>query len=126
DLGVGVILGEPFDVVIEGIARGRGEQTSLPPAAAESFAEATGLLDVVARADERRADRRAETFAEADAHGVEQPAPLLRGNPAGDDSVEEAGAVEVAGQTVRGGPGGDLFHLRERQDAPAAAVVGVF
>src|SRR5690606_28722478 len=58
DLSVGMIVGEPVDVMVEGVARRRGEQTSLPPAAAECFAQTTGLLDVVARADERRADRR--------------------------------------------------------------------
>ena len=125
DAGVGVVFGQAVDVVLERVERAGGDDAGLPHAAAERFAMAAGLADQIGRAAEGGADRRTEAFGEADADGVEVAGPIGGRNAGGDDGVEQAGAVEVAGQAVVGGPAADFGDGVVRLDAAGAAVVRV-
>ena len=69
---VGVILGQPRDVVLERVEAGGGEDAGLAHAAAEHLAPAVRAVDERLRAREQRADRRAEPLGQADADGVER------------------------------------------------------
>ena len=78
--GVGVVVGQALDVVLQGV-EGRGrEDAGLPHAAAEELAVPHAPRDQVARAGQRRADRRAQPLAEADADRVEVPAQSAGGD----------------------------------------------
>ena len=49
-LGVGVVLGQEVDIVVQGVKGGRGQNAGLPHAAAQHFAVAEGLADQIGRA----------------------------------------------------------------------------
>ena len=63
----GVVVGEPLDVVVEGVQAGGGQDADLAHAAAVALAPDPGLGDRVGRADEHRADRRPQALGQADA-----------------------------------------------------------
>ena len=100
-LRVGVVLGQALDVVLERVEGAGGDDAGLPHAAAERLCDGGGRgRSASSRADERRADRGAEALAEADADRVEVLGPLGGRNAAGDDGVEQPGAVEMPGQAL--------------------------
>ena len=59
----GVVVGEPLDVVVEGVEPGRGEDADLAHAGAVALAPDPRLGHLLGRADEHRADRRAQALA---------------------------------------------------------------
>ena len=122
---VAVVLGEPGDVVLERVQTRGGEHADLAHAAAEHLAQPVGLGDQLATARDHGADRRAESFGEADTHGVGASGELVRRGAAGDLGVEQARAVEVHGQAARARGRGDRAQLREGPDRAAACVVSV-
>ena len=69
--GPGVVVGQPFDVVLQGETAGRGQDADLPHAAAVALAPDPGLGDPLGRGHQHRADRRAQPLGQADRHGVE-------------------------------------------------------
>ena len=71
------------------------------------------------RADQGRADRRAEALREADRDRVEVASPLGGRDAAGHDGVHQAGAIEVHRQPVGPGPSGNLGDRGDRVDLPA-------
>ena len=60
--GIGVIVGEAVDVMVERVDAGRGADAGLPHRAAEALLPAPDLVDEVARAGDHAADRRAEAL----------------------------------------------------------------
>ena len=74
--GVGVVVGEPVDVVVEGVEPGRGQDPGLPHAAAHPLAPDARLGDRVGGADHERADRGTEALGQADRHDVRDRAVL--------------------------------------------------
>ena len=66
-----VVLGQPLDVVFQGIDAARRDNARLPHRAAERLLVPPCLLDKGARPGERRADRRAQPLREVDPDGVE-------------------------------------------------------
>ncbi len=122
----GVIFGQAVDVVLERVERAGGDDAGLAHAAAERFAMSPGLADQVSGAAQGRADRCAQAFREADAHGVEVAGPIGGRNARGDDGVEQPRAVEVAGEAVFGGPAADFRERVVRLNPTRAAIVCVF
>ena len=124
-LGVGVIVRQAFDVMIERVEGAGRQDAGLPHAAAELLADAASLRDEIARADEGRADRSAQAFAVADRQRVEAAGPVAARNAGGDDRVPEPGPVEVHREALAASPFGDRLALRQWIDRAAAAVVRV-
>ena len=123
--GVGVVFGQPIDVVLQRVQGCGGQDAGLPHAAAEQLAVPPGLLHQVLGPGQRRADRGAQPLAEADAHGVEVLRPAVGRDAGGHDGVEQPCAVQVRPQAVGVGPIADRLHDFVRLDAARAAVVRV-
>ena len=123
--GVRVVIRKPLDVVVERVEPGGRDDPGLAHRAAEEVLEAPRLRHPLPRPGDERAERAAEALGEAEAHGVELAPVLGRRDAGGDRGVEEPGAVQVRREPVNPGLRGHLPHLRERPDAPAAAVVRV-
>ena len=70
--GVGVIVGETLDVVVECVQRGGGEEADLAHRAAEHASRPHGTADDVARAGQERAARSPKAFRERHGHHVER------------------------------------------------------
>ena len=99
-----MIRREAIDVMLQGIECRRRQHAGLPHAAAEQFAMPPGQLDELARARQRRTDRRPQSLAEANAHGVEVLRPIGRRNAGGHGRIPQPSAVQVGGQPDRMGP----------------------
>ena len=97
-LGVGVVLGEPADVVLERIQPGRGDHAGLAHRAAEDFPVSKGFLHEVRTAEEKRPRRRAQAFRQADGNRIEALAEFLRRHTQLRRRVEDARAIEMRGQ----------------------------
>ncbi|OEI67412.1 hypothetical protein Cus16_3012 [Curtobacterium sp. ER1/6] len=122
---VGVVLGEPFDVVLQRVPAGGREEAGLPHAAAVPLPPGPSGGDVLAGTDEHRADRCAEALRQADGHGVEAVGELAEGDPGRDVGVPEPGAVEVHRDAVLAGEGLHRRDLVAGLDGAAAEVVRV-
>ena len=125
-LGAGVIVGQSVDVMLQGEKRARGDNARLTHPPAEHLAMPDRLIDQLAGPGQRRADRGAEPFAEADAHRVEMLGPTRGFDAGGHHGVEQPGTVQVGRQSGVVGPTADLLDHRVRLDTSAAPVMGVF
>ena len=99
--GVGVVLGQPLDVVVERVQRARGHDPRLAQRAAEHLLVAPRLVDQLRRAGQAGAQRRAQALGEVDPRGVEAGGILGGGHARGDDGVHQPRAVHVQPQPVR-------------------------
>jgi hypothetical protein len=68
--GVGVIVRQPVDVVVERVNAGGGANAGLPHRAAKPLLPAPDLVDETARAGDGSADRGAEAFGEIEPGGI--------------------------------------------------------
>jgi hypothetical protein len=98
DLGVGVVLGQALDVVVECIEACGGDDTGLAHGAAQALFPDPGLLDQHCGAGEHAAHRAAEALGEVDPDGIEGPGEVGRGDARGDGGVHQARAVHVEGE----------------------------
>ncbi len=121
----GVVVGQPLDVVVEGVHAGGGDDPGLAHGAAEQVLLAPRALDRLGRAGEQRAERAAQALREAERHGVEVPADRRRRDARRDGGVEEPRAVEVGSQPALARGSRDRLQLVERPAAPARGVVRV-
>ena len=92
---VGVVLGEAFDVMFEGVEGGRGQDAGLPHSAAQDLAVPQGLGDQVFWPAQGGAYRRAQSLAETDTHGVEVFGPTRWLDAGSHGGVKEPCAVEM-------------------------------
>src|SRR5687768_8319820 len=109
-LRIRVILDEPIDVMVKRVQRRGGQHAGLAQTAAEHLAHAMRARDQLAAANQRRAHPRAEAFAEAHRHAVEQLRHLARLGACVaaarmllrqcDRRVEQACAVQMRGQAM--------------------------
>ncbi len=123
--GARVVVGEPVDMVVEGVDARSGDDSRLAHRATEEVLLAPGTLDQLARAGEERAERAAEPLGETERDGVE-----ARGEDRGCDAergggVQEPCAVQVHRKPELSGGRDDVFQLGEWPDAAARVVVGV-
>ena len=125
EAGVGVVVREAVDVVVEGVEAGGGDDAGLAHGAAELMLHTPGLGDEVAGSGQDSADGGAEAFAEVDPDRVELGGELERRDAGGDDGVHEAGAVHVHRESVAARDLGDLRDAREGPDRAAAHVRGL-
>ncbi len=126
EAGVGVILVEAGGHLLERDETGGGEDAGLAHASAERLTDRASAIDVVLRADEHGADRRAETLREAEVDGGEAAGDFGDGQVEGGGGVEDACTIEVDGKAclLRSGPDG--FQGVERGDGAAGHIVRVF
>jgi hypothetical protein len=121
----GVILGQPMDVMPQGVAAGGRQDAGLPPRAAEPVPDFARLLVAIRVADDQRADRRTEALGQRDRDHVEQIAVLGQRHPGGHMRIPQARAVTAQRHP---GPRGELaqpLQCGQRVDSPTAAVVRV-
>ncbi len=123
--GIGVIVREPLDVVVEPVDARGGDDAGLAHRAAEHVLEPPRLARAVARGRDERAEGTAEPLREAQRDRVGLASPLRRRQAGGHGGVHEPGAVEMDGEPVRPRLGDDGPVLVERPDATARAVVRV-
>ena len=90
-----VVLGEPFDVVVERVDAGGRDDARLPHRSAEQVLLPPGALDQLVRAGEQRSERAPEPLREAERHRVEARRRSRRRDAGRNRGVEEACAVEV-------------------------------
>ena len=76
--GVGMVVGQPVDVVVQGVARRRSQHPHLAQPTAQHLADAPGTVDQRHIAHQGRAHRRPQPLAEAHRHAV-----VTAGNGAG-------------------------------------------
>ncbi len=122
---VRVVVGQPLDVVVEGVQPGRGEDADLAHPAAHPLAAHPGLVDRVPRPDHQRADRGAEPLGQADGEHVRDRAVLGERRAGGDVRVPDPRAVEVHAGADAGRPLAQVAQVLERQHRAAGEVVGV-
>ena len=119
---VGVVVGQPLDVVVERVQAGRGDHARLAHRAAPHLLVAPRLGDQLRRAGQHGADRRAEALGQVDPGGVEAVGVRARLHAARDDGVHQPRAVQVRPQAVLGRDVEDREDLRRRPDQAAAHV----
>ena len=124
-LGACVVVGEPFDVVIEGVDTRRGDDSRLTHGAAEEVLHAAGIRHHLGRAGKQRAEWAAETLRETERDGVETAADRRGLLAAADRGVQQPGAVEVKAKPELVAEAAELVDLLQRPDSPAARVVRV-
>ena len=95
-----MVVGEPLDVMAQGVQSARGDDARLAHAAAEELAVSAHLLDHVGVAGHRRADGRAEALREAHRDGVDVGDEGRRRHAQRHRRVPEAGAVQVHAHAV--------------------------
>ena len=101
----GMVIGQPPDVLVQGIQPGRGEDADLAHAAPVPLAPHPRLGHGVRRPDENRAHRCAKPLAQAHRHGVELTPVVGQGHPARDVRVPQPGTVQVQPDAARARPG---------------------
>ena|SRR6266540_3717649 len=95
-----MVLGEPLDVMIEGVQAGGCEDPDLSHRTAGHPAITHCRADDVAGPGENRSPRRAEPLRQGDRDEVEGFGAAGRSMTAGDGGVEQARAVEVRGDAA--------------------------
>ena len=118
-----VIVGQAIDVMVDRVQTRCGEHAGLTQPAAEHLAPAMRRIDQVARTDEDRADRRAESLRQADGHGVERLREFRDGSTRRDRCVEHARAVEMHRETALARERCDVLDVRLCDDAAAGRVL---
>ena len=104
--GVGVVLGEARDGLVEGHETGGSQDPGLAHAASEELSYPPGLLDPLARRGHERAHRTSEAFRQAGHHRVGAGHESGGRDPERHGRVPDAGAVDVEAEPRRAG-GGD-------------------
>jgi hypothetical protein len=123
--GVGVVVREAVDVVLERVPPRRGEHARLPHRTAEASPPEACHLDDLRVTDRQRTDRRPEPLGEADAERGEGPT-HLDGVVAGrDQGVPQASPVPVQRDAAVVGHGTQLAQPLEPVDRSSPAVGGL-
>ena len=120
-----VILGEPVDVVVEGVDAGGRDDPGLAHRPAEQVLEAPRLHHQLVGARDQGPERAAEPLGEAQRRGVRMLGDLRGGDAEGGRCVQHPGAVEVEADPERAALVGDGDDLGERPDPASRAVVRV-
>jgi hypothetical protein len=123
--GPGVVVGEPVDVVVEGMQPSGREDPDLTHPAAVALAPDPGLGDRVGRADEHRPDGRAQPLGQAHRDGVELTRHTPRGRHPRRRGRSTAGHRPGAWRTPRGWVAARSAGSPTGLHGAAAEVVGV-
>jgi FHS family L-fucose permease-like MFS transporter len=123
--GLGVIIGQPGQVVQRGQAGG-GHDPPLAHSAAQHLSDPPGLLDQLTAGAQHGTHGRAQALAETDVDGVDPPGQLGQGRAQGGRGMPEPGPVQMHLQPLGLGllDQGPVFG--HRQAGAAGEVVGVF
>ena len=123
--GVGVVLGEPRDVVFECVQTRGGDDARLPHPATETFAPAADRVDGGRVTGDHGSHRSAETLADADRDRVALVHQLGGRDAQGDRGVEQPRAVAVHPEPAVVGRSRCRMHPRRVDGGTTSAVVGV-
>src|SRR5690606_34747725 len=88
--GIGMVVDEPGDVLVERMEAARGRDAGLAHGAAESLLEAPGAGDVRLAAGEDRADRRAQALGEVQPDRIDERPPAGSLDPGGLHRVHQS------------------------------------
>ena len=103
-----------------------GKHPRLAHSATQQLARNPSFIDKIARAHQHRADRRAESFREAEHHRIEFLCDLVDGFSQRGCGIENSRAVQMHGQAGGVGAVADVVGNRGRIDRAAVHVVRVF
>ena len=98
--GIGVVVGEPVDMVIERVDAGGGADAGLAHRAAEALLPAPDVVDEIVRACDHRADRSAQPLREIDPGRIPSLGHIARADAGGDAGIEQSRAIHVGGKPV--------------------------
>ena len=123
--GQRVILGQPFDVVVERVQAHGRQHAGLAHGAAHHLLEAPCFFDEVPRAGEDGTHGRAQTLGEIDPHAVVSRCMNRGFHTRSNHGVHEPGAVHMCGKTGRLRSRGYGVELRHRPDRAALEIEGL-
>ncbi len=121
-LRIGMILGKPPHMMLQGVEARRREHPRLPHSASQCLAPSPRLRDEFRGPQQHRSGRGAQTLRQADRHRIE----AVDGDPLVDlklhDGVENSRAVQMGGKTLRVRELGGLPQIGRRQYPPADGI----
>lgn len=124
--GAKVVFGQAFHIVVQGVDSCGGQIACLAHASAQTLANASGLVDKVARAQKNRTHGRAKTLRQAYGNGVKHLAVVAGLLAVGNQGVEEARSVKVVAKTMLPGKSAELAQGVQPNGGSAAFVGCIF
>ena len=122
-LGARMVFGQAFHMVIQGINSGGCEVAGLAHASAQTLANATGLINKVARTQKNRTHGCTKTLGQANRNGVKDLAVVAGILAVGHKGIEEARSVKMVAKMVEPGKSAELAQCVQ-PDGSSAAFVG--
>ena len=116
--GVGVVLRQALDVVIERIEAGRGQHARLAQRAAQAMLPLPGLVNEGRRAGEHPTHRAAQPLRQIEPDAVAWRSHTMGGDAAGDGGIEDARAVHMHGEAVAAGGARHVLDGLQRPTEP--------
>jgi len=123
--GVGVVIGQPSQIVLEGVQAGSRQDSHLAHPPAQHLAEAMSPGDGIAVCRKYRAHRRTQSLGKTHAHRIDRSGQLREGRSRRDVGVPQASPIEVHPQAATVGQFGDFPQVFQGQDPPPGAVMRV-
>ena len=120
-----MVVGEPLDVVVEGMEPGRREDPDLTHPAAHPLASHPRAGDGVGGTHDQRPHRRPQALRQAHRHDVRTRAVRRQRDAGGDVRVPDAGAVEVDADPDRVGVAAQPLEILDGEHRATGEVVGV-
>src|SRR5262245_27579898 len=123
--GIGMVLRQSFDVVVEGIKSRRRQDARLAHSPAHAVLPGPGVLDEGARARQNAPNRAAKAFRQIEPDAIAWSRHLLGADAACHCSVEDTGAVHMYAEATCTGGLGHGLKLPQRPDGAASTVDGL-
>src|SRR5216683_360044 len=123
--GIGMILWQPRQIVLERVEPRGGDDAGLAQRAAEHAPRAHSALDIGHPPGDDAADRAAEPLRQGDGNEVERRRQLDKRAVGGGHHIEQPGAIEVTGDAKLSRGAADRLDIALRKDDAAAAIMRV-
>ena len=107
-LGACMVFGQAFHMVVQGINSGGCEVAGLAHASAQTLANATGLMNKVARTQKNRTHGCTKTLGQANRNGVKDLAVVAGILAVGHKGIEEARSVKMVAKMMEPGKSAEL------------------
>ena len=123
--GIRVVLGEAFDVVLQGIESGAGDNSGLSEGSAHQLTASASMVDCFLISHEDGPKGAAKTLREANGNRIDWGSQLADRVALGDLGVENARAIQVDAQLFLPSPITNFLKFREWPSGTASQVRGV-